>query len=665
MKCFVCVFVVGIMLALFPEDGLCRYKQEEKTTEEFFFKNIETIITASKREQRIQDSPSSISVITEEDIKESGALSIPDILRYIPGLDVMEITSSHWEVNARGLNQIRSNKMLVLIDGRSVYFDYFGGVIWQGLPITLQDIKRIEVVRSPISALYGANALSGIINIITKSPRESSGTFVTLNKGNLKNISSSIIHGGTNGNLGYKLSGTIRDINSWRDNNINSEERKIGNLKANYFINGKSSLAFDAGYETGSIEQIILSSILKFDGNTNYIKANYNYSNFNMQFFWNHGDINSPSFVGYGEKANSKYNTFDWELTHTLFLGTKNTLSFGSSIRLNRIKSTIINKNHNQNLIAGFMQNEFKPNNKFIALLGLRVDNHPLVDINYSPRASIVFEPAENHIFRFTASKAFRNPTFSDSYLQVALAPVPLPSPPLPEGSNMLLIVKGNEELEPENIETYEFGYQTFYKSNVKFKIDLFHNKVDNFIGTGDFIPTSFFLDPGTGAPIINPLTGLPIPQAMTQSFVNLGYAEMYGGEFEFDWLVNRWLRFRGNYSYTEGNNRYTLNHYSMPPKNKINLITDYSFDNGLSFSIMGRYIDETKWDIDTNNDSIPEKHITPSFISVDTRLSYRIKESKFYSDFIMHNIFNEIHKEYPIAESVGRRISIRLNYRY
>ncbi|NVM04154.1 MAG: TonB-dependent receptor, partial [Candidatus Helarchaeota archaeon] len=533
-------------------------QKPKSSTEEILFEPIETIVTASKREQRIQDSPSTISIITDEDIKEFGAMSIPDLLKYVPGIDVMEITSSHWEVNARGLNQIRSNKMLVMIDGRSVYLDYFGGAIWDALPIQMDDIKRIEIIRGPVSALYGANAFSGVINIITKSPRESAGTHVTLDGGNLNNMRVSIIHGGRNGKFRYKFSGHQRNVNSWRDSKINSEKRGIYNAKFDYIIDGKSTVSFDAGIESGSVEQIILSSILKFNGTTNYAKFNYDYLDTHFQLFWNHGNINSPSFVNYGGDTDSKYNTLDGELQHTFDICSFNTITFGGSYRYNTIESNIIDKEHHQHLLAGFIQNEFKPNKKITALIGLRADHHPLVKDNISPRGSLIIKPKINHTFRLSAGRAFRNPAFTDSYLLQPLEPIPLPSPPLPPGSKTEFTIIGNENLSPEKIQTYEFGYQTFLRRKTRIKIDLFYNKTNDFIGTGDFIPVEFLKNPITGEIIIDPITNLPIPTVITQSFVNLGSAEAYGGELGIDLLLYNWMRLRSNYSYLELQNRYT-----------------------------------------------------------------------------------------------------------
>src|SRR5208283_3829188 len=130
----------------------------------------ETVVTASKAAQNPLDAPNSTSIVTEQDIRLSGITKIPELLRRLAGVDIMEVTGAQTEVSLRGFNQRLSNKVLVLVDGRSVYLDLLGATIWSTLSIAVEDIARIEVVRGPASALYGADAFNGVINIITKRP---------------------------------------------------------------------------------------------------------------------------------------------------------------------------------------------------------------------------------------------------------------------------------------------------------------------------------------------------------------------------------------------------------------------------------------------------------------------------------------------------------------
>ncbi|HEX4645825.1 MAG TPA: TonB-dependent receptor plug domain-containing protein, partial [Verrucomicrobiae bacterium] len=137
------------------------------------------VTSVSKKAEKLSESPAAISVLTQDDIRRSGATSIPEALRLIPGLDVAQVDSQQWAISARGFNDVFANKLLVLQDGRSVYTPLFSGVFWQVQDTLMEDIDRIEVIRGPGASLWGANAVNGVINIITKSARETQGVLVT------------------------------------------------------------------------------------------------------------------------------------------------------------------------------------------------------------------------------------------------------------------------------------------------------------------------------------------------------------------------------------------------------------------------------------------------------------------------------------------------------
>src|SRR6202521_4642907 len=130
------------------------------------------VTSVSKKEQKMSQAAAAIFVITQEDIRRSGATNIPDLLRMAPGLDVSQINANNWAISARGFNTQFENKLLVLIDGRAVYTPLVGGVNWDTQDIPLEDIERIEVIRGPGATLWGANAVNGVINIITKPAKE-------------------------------------------------------------------------------------------------------------------------------------------------------------------------------------------------------------------------------------------------------------------------------------------------------------------------------------------------------------------------------------------------------------------------------------------------------------------------------------------------------------
>src|SRR3982750_2015071 len=147
-----------------------------ETAEEMKLIQEETVVTASQYDEPITKAPSNVYVITDEDIRQSGSPDLPTILRRVPGMEVMQTTGAEFNVSMRGNNQTLANKLLVLVDGRSIYDDAAGVVFWKNIPVTLPEIKRIEIIKGPAAAVYGFNAFDGVVNIITKAPDEMTGT---------------------------------------------------------------------------------------------------------------------------------------------------------------------------------------------------------------------------------------------------------------------------------------------------------------------------------------------------------------------------------------------------------------------------------------------------------------------------------------------------------
>ena len=142
-----------------------------------------TVTSASKRTEKLSETAAAMYVITQEDIRRSGANSIPEVLRMVPGMQVARIDGNKWAISARGFNGRFANKLLVLIDGRTVYSPLFSGVYWDAQDVLMEDVQRIEVIRGPGATLWGANAVNGVINIITKSANESQGGMISAGGG--------------------------------------------------------------------------------------------------------------------------------------------------------------------------------------------------------------------------------------------------------------------------------------------------------------------------------------------------------------------------------------------------------------------------------------------------------------------------------------------------
>ena len=167
------------------------------------------VTSVSKKEQKLAKTGAAIFVITQEDIRRSGATNIPDLLRMVPGVDVARVDHSNWAVSIRGFNSVYANKVLVLIDGRSVYHPAFSGVLWYAQDVPLEDIERIEVIRGPGGTVWGANAMNGVINIITKSAKATPGGLITAGGGTDLQGEGLLQYGGKAGGRGdYRVFGS-------------------------------------------------------------------------------------------------------------------------------------------------------------------------------------------------------------------------------------------------------------------------------------------------------------------------------------------------------------------------------------------------------------------------------------------------------------------------
>lgn len=164
--------------------------------------NLE-VTSGAKKQEPFQRTAAAIFVITSEDARRSGATTLPDLLRMVPGLDVAQISGNTWSVSSRGFGGAASDKMLVLIDGRTVYSPFFSGVVWDAQDLLLANVDRIEVIRGPGAALWGSNAVNGVINIITKTSAKTQGAMITAAGGNVEGGYGAAQYGGALPGDGY------------------------------------------------------------------------------------------------------------------------------------------------------------------------------------------------------------------------------------------------------------------------------------------------------------------------------------------------------------------------------------------------------------------------------------------------------------------------------
>ena len=451
------------------------------------------VVTASRNEVRLIDAPVSTSVISTATLETTPAQNYGDLLRATPGVNVIQLSARDVQVTSRSPGNTLTNSQLVLVDGRSAYLDFFGLVLWDLLPTNFDDVEQIEVVRGPASAVWGANAMTGAVNILTKPPRESVGTTVTLSGGYVDRHDGSTVGRGGGSLFGanatvtrapsdrrsYRISGgyftsaafarptgRIPVIDDPRQPGqtvggafypLDSDAATFGTGFAN---RGTSQPKFDvrvdqelsdatityAGGVAGT-EGLVHSGIGPFDIQSGtylgYGKLTYTRGTLRIQFFTNFLNGEAPNLLlpdlatGRPLQLNFKTQTFDGEIGHSVFLGRRHRLTYGGNVRQNNFDITLAPRGKNRLEVGGYLQDEIFWE-RFRLVLGGRVDKFGnLSEPKFSPRVAFIVKPAEDHSVTLSYNRAFRAPSVINNALQTTIvSPVDLSAlaPLLPPG---------------------------------------------------------------------------------------------------------------------------------------------------------------------------------------------------------------------------------------
>ncbi len=630
--------------------------------EDLDFLKEETVSIAAAHEQPISEAPSNVYVITAEDIQHSGATDIPTILRRIPGMEVIQMTATHFDVSVRGDNQPRANKLLVLIDGRSIYRDAQGEVLWKLLPISLLEIQRIEVLKGPASVLYGFNAFDGVINIITKNPEEIKGLTVQFGGGELGTITSSAVVGGTLQNkIGYRLSLGRDQTNQWENRDALSFRNHRFNGLLNYKLDhGKVQVSgglANSNHYQGPTTQIIGVTQKPVHS---YADIQFNLQEFLLQAYWNGWKqpfslATNPNVRPFlqtlnrngGENFDITSNSFTIQGQHGLSINSFNKLIYGIEFRHNHSKANFLQKSVKENRLGIYLQDEWKVFSSLTTVAGLRMDMDTFINPTYSPRVSMIYQPHTNHSIRTSGALAYRSPTtFETQALSQGIFTVPLSFPPGP--ITIPQTFNGNENLDPEQIISFDLGYQGWlYSHRLRIRMDVFYNHLSDIIG--QIVPQ------GTN----------------TRVFVNEGEADIYGGEAGLEILMTPWLSGFANYSYQEIHQ--TIKRSDLPragPRFKINGGLRADWESGLNGEATLHYVGSTNYPIDSLfsrvagppfNSAAPPNNRIGSYFLLNLRGAYKFwkVEGNPMAEIgvSVFNALNDKHREHPLGEMIKSRI--------
>jgi iron complex outermembrane receptor protein len=472
--------------------------------------NLE-VTSVSKKEQKMSQVAAAIFVITQEDIQRSGATNIPDLLRMVPGLDVAQISSNTWAISSRGFNFQFASKLLVLIDGRAVYTPLFGGVNWDTQSVPLEDIERIEVIRGPGGAIWGANAVNGVINIITKKAGDTQGTLATGGGGTQALEFGTLQYGGKIGqSSNYRVFTSYQNNNHLPDlNGQNGEDGwhlLHGGFRADTKLSQKDSLTTQGDVYTGSEGAIIVHSVFSPPDNVN-VERIATLSGGNILGRWNHifSSRYDTTLQFYfdeyrrgGPESIDVRDTIDFDFQNHVVLGARQDLVWGVGYRhgLDDTEGTIdqafIPADFSKHLFNLFAQDQItlKPN-RVNLYVGTKLENSYFTGFDLQPSVHLAWTPSTRRTFWIGISRASRTPAQRDTGLAAVLAALPGPEE---------VVLLGNPKMRQEHLIAYELGYRAQLTEQFSISLTAFVNTYHNLESTE---PLPSTLDTSSVPPIL------------------------------------------------------------------------------------------------------------------------------------------------------------------
>lgn len=679
----IAVLAMGVAPAMAQEEAPPAEEPDELVEEVI-------VVTASRTEQSLNEAPAAISVLTAKDIESIPADNYGALLRNVPGLNVSQTSARDINMTARGSTNTLATSQLVLLDGRSLYLDFFGFVMWDFLPVNTAEIKQIEAVRGPGSAVWGANAMTGVVNLITKRPKEMVGTSLLLGGGELGTAYGSIAHAGVSGGFGYKISGGYYEQDPYERpvipgvQNFENEgtAQPKGDLRFDWDLADSSVFSAGAGY--AGTDGIIHTGIGPFDikkgSDLSYAKLDWNKSAFRVGFFANFLEADSSNLVSVGtdgQPLGFKFSTdtYNFDLSNTTVAGARNILTYGANYRDSKFDLEIAPEGEKKQEWGVFIQDEILLGDKVRWVIGGRYDDIDPIDPVFTPRTSLLFAPNTHHTFRVSYNEAFRSPSAINNYLDATIlvgsAPLLLPA-----------TANGNVDLVEEHLTAYEVGYVGSFDNGVTMTIAAYHNVTEDSIdfytsqvyGPGNLplglipppLPPSlafcFLFAPGTG-PATCPNRGLAGLFPSDFSYRNIGETTDQGVEFtlqqrigtDWSWFANAsWQddpSFEGIEDAEVSQNR--------PPEWRGNL--GLSFDNGGFFvNTNVNYQDEAYWaDVPLAVGS------TDAFTQVNLAVGFRLLDERMTLQVIGSNIFDEEIQQHYYGDIISRKITGQVGFRF
>ncbi len=509
--------------------------------------NIE-ITTAGRKNQRLSETAAAVFVITQEDIRRSGATTIPDLLRMVPGLQVARIDGNKWAVTARGFNGRFANKLLVLMDGRSVYSPLFSGVIWDVQDTMLEDIDRIEVIRGPGASVWGANAVNGVINIITKPASETQGGLVAALAGTVENGNVAARYGGTIGKTGaYRLYGKYFDrdggVDAMGDDTPDDWHAFRTGFRTDWQPNPFHRMTLQGDlYKGRSGERLTYNLPTLPFAATDDVDEQYQGGNLLGRWTCQGGTQSETVLQFYYDRTHRNFvlteetrDIFDLDVQHRTVLMDRHEIQWGAGWRITRddltntFPLTFTELSRTDNLFSAFVQDEIRFfDDKVRVTLGSKFEHNDYTGFEVQPSARALWAITGNHSVWAAVSRAVRTPARAEQTARYNLQVFPL-DPANPFGPTATFSVSGNSDFVSEDVIAYEAGYRVNLYDRLSVDITGFYNRYHDVRSTNARTPVPWQLD------MVNAIDG-----------------NVYGVEAAADSDITDWWRLKLAYTYIQ-----------------------------------------------------------------------------------------------------------------
>lgn len=569
--------------------------------------NIE-VVSVAKKEQTVLEAAAAISVLTAEDLRRSGAATIPEALRLLPGVQAGRVNSSKWAIATRGFNDLFANKLLVLVDGRTVYTPVFSGVFWESQDVVMADVERIEVIRGPGGTLWGANAVNGVINVLTKDARETQGGLVELSGGTRQRGGATVRFGGQlSDHAYYRVYGKHFDRretenaagdglgDDWRLSRLGGRaewqpsDTDLVGLQGEIY---RGELGEPLSIVTSLTEPFVETFVDAVDLSGGHLLGRWKRQlrggdELGLQVWYDRTERRGRAIEGMTQ-------TVDGELQHRFWAGARHEVVWGLGGRFNtddyasKVTLSFAPPERQTHLLSAFLQDDIALDGDLLRLiLGSKVEHNSYTGFEVQPNARIVWKPVEGHAIWGAVSRAVHTPSRAESD-EFAVVEA-LPEGELSEGSPLALLgVVGSDDFVSEELVALDAGYRAGLAEGLSLDVAVYYNTYDN-LRTNELRQPFFRDDPQP--------RHLFVPLVVDNNL----HGTTYGLEAAVLWqATDRW-RLQAAYTYLQMDMELDAGSTDLAattwdeenPNHQLALRSAWELRSGLSLDTALRYVDE------------------------------------------------------------------------